>query len=1037
MERIKNIDNLEQVRKSIIASRKPDLPSITVCGGTGCRASGSEALAKELTALLKKNKLRGRVEFKMSGCHGFCQRGPVVVINPMGIFYQMVGRKNPKKDAGDIIRETIGKGKIVNRLLYEDPISRKKIANYSEIPFYKKQHRIALRDNGKIDPEKIEDYIEVGGYRSLGKALSMSPESILDEVKRSGLRGRGGGGFPTGQKWGFARNAPNREMRYIICNADEGDPGAFMDRSIMEGNPHAVIEGMLIGAIAIARGVSPVEGYIYIRAEYPLAVKNIQTAIRQAEEAGLLGDNILGSYFSFHIKVKEGAGAFVCGEETALMASIEGRRGMPRTRPPFPAISGLWGKPTNINNVETWANIPQIIERGADWYASIGTEKSKGTKVFSLVGKVKNSGLVEVPMGIPLKEIIYDIGGGILEDKQYKAAQTGGPSGGCIPAEFLDLPVDYENLTKIGSIMGSGGLVVMDEDTCMVDLARYFLTFTQSESCGKCVPCRLGTKQMLNILEDICAGRGRPGDIELLEELAATVKAASLCGLGQTAPNPVLTTIKYFRHEYEEHIYEKFCRAAVCRGIVRAPCTHTCPAGVDVPKYIRFVSAGRFDDALLTVRERIPFASVCGRVCFHPCEARCRRRLLDEAVSVRMIKRAAVDYGLKKAAETGKGARPSGKKIAIVGSGPAGLTAAYYLKKVKGHDVTVFESLPKPGGMLRYGIPRYRLPAGAIDVEINRIRKTGVKIKTNHPVENIQNLLKQGFDAVFAAFGAWRSVPLGIGPETEGVLDCLSFLRNLSMGKKVKLGERVAVVGGGNSAIDSARSAIRAGAKEVILLYRRTRMEMVADPDEIRDAEEEGVQIQFLTLPTRVTRDKKTGRLNLKCIKMKLGEIDSSGRRKPIPIEGSEFSLKVDRIISAIGQVPEIPPSWNKPIERGNRIIVNPKDLSTGIAGIFAGGDVVRGPSSVIEAISDGRRAAQAIDIYLGGNGEISETLAPSEPVELLVSPPEDAKARYRPTARHIRMERRRKTFDAVELRYTKDQAIEEASRCLRCDLEE
>ncbi len=568
MKRLSGIDELAQLRESILASKDPEQPALYICGGTGCRASGAEPLVDAVNNELKKQKLDKKVKVKMTGCHGLCEKGPIVIVEPQNIFYQMVGRKNPRKDAEEIIQQTILNNEIVERLLYVDPSSKEKIIHYHEIPFYKSQQRIALQFNGKIDNMSLDDYISVGGYSAMAKALTMEPEKIMQEVSDSGIRGRGGGGFPTGRKWGFARNAPNKEIRYLICNADEGDPGAFMDRSIMEGNPHAVLEGMTIGAMAIARGVSPVEAYIYIRAEYPLAVQTLRKALRDAEETGLLGDNILGSDFSFHIKVKLGAGAFVCGEETALIASVEGKRGMPRTRPPFPANSGLWGKPTNINNVETWASVPAIINNGSDWYSDIGTEKSTGTKVFSLVGKIKNSGLVEVPMGIKLRDIIFEIGGGVLGDKKFKAAQTGGPSGGCIPEDYLDLPVDFENLARIGSIMGSGGLVIMDEGTCMVDIAKYFLSFTQKESCGKCTPCRLGTKQMLNILEDICAGKGKEGDIELLEEIGNTVKAASLCGLGQTAPNPVLTTIKYFREEYEAHIYDHKCPAGVCPDLV-------------------------------------------------------------------------------------------------------------------------------------------------------------------------------------------------------------------------------------------------------------------------------------------------------------------------------------------------------------------------------------------------------------------------------------------------------------------------------------
>ncbi len=568
MEKIASISELQSLAEKIRASRDPNRPMVTICAGTGCRANGSMELAETLARELKARDLDVKVEIKLSGCHGLCQKGPVVVVDPQGIFYQEVGITDVERDVKDIIEQTIVGGELVKRLLYKDPNTKERVSNYNEIPFYARQMRIALKNNGKIDPRNIDDYIAVDGYQALAKVLAMDPEEVIDWMKRSGLRGRGGGGFPTGMKWGFCRNAPNKTMRYIICNADEGDPGAFMDRSIMEGDPHSVLEGMAIGAYAMSKGICPTAGYIYIRAEYPLAVENVSEAIRQAEERGVLGDNIMGTDYSFHIKLKEGAGAFVCGEETAMMASIEGDRGMPRPRPPFPANKGLFGKPSNINNVETWANVPKIILGGPDWYASIGTEKSKGTKVFSLVGKVQNCGLVEVPMGISLKEIIYDIGGGIPDRGEYKAAQTGGPSGGCLPIDMLDLPIDFEHLAEVGSIMGSGGLVVMDDKTCMVDIARYFLTFTQAESCGKCTPCRLGTKAMLDILNRITKGQGKPEDIDLLEELAHAIKSGSLCGLGQTAPNPVLTTLKYFRDEYEAHVNDKKCPAGACESLV-------------------------------------------------------------------------------------------------------------------------------------------------------------------------------------------------------------------------------------------------------------------------------------------------------------------------------------------------------------------------------------------------------------------------------------------------------------------------------------
>jgi NADH:ubiquinone oxidoreductase subunit F (NADH-binding)/(2Fe-2S) ferredoxin/NAD-dependent dihydropyrimidine dehydrogenase PreA subunit len=490
-----------------------------------------------------------------------CEFGPIVVVYPEGTFYSQV----KPEDVAEIVEEHLYKGRIVNRLLYKEPISAQKVCHYKEIPFYGKQHRIVLSNCGYINPDNIDEYISRDGYQALGKCITeMSPAAVIEEMKKSGLRGRGGGGFPTGLKWSFCAASPGNK-KYVICNADEGDPGAFMDRSILEGDPHAVLEGMMIGAYAMGAD----EGYIYCRAEYPLAIKRLQTAIHQATEYGLLGANVLGTDFSFDLHIKEGAGAFVCGEETALMASIEGQRGMPRPRPPFPAVKGLWGKPTNINNVETWANVPRIMLQGAECFAAMGTEKSKGTKVFALTGKVKNTGLVEVPMGITIREIVYEIGGGIIGDKKFKAVQIGGPSGGCLVEEHLDLPVDYESLTAAGAIMGSGGLVVLDESNCMVDTAKFFLEFTQRESCGKCVPCREGTKKMLDILTRITEGNGKPEDLDTLQYLGEQIKATSLCALGGTAPNPVLTTLKYFRHEYEAHINEKRCPAGACQSLLR------------------------------------------------------------------------------------------------------------------------------------------------------------------------------------------------------------------------------------------------------------------------------------------------------------------------------------------------------------------------------------------------------------------------------------------------------------------------------------
>ena len=610
MNRLSSPDELEAIRKSIIKSRRPNKPCITVCGGTGCHTLGSERVAAAFKQEIKQQGLKTKVDIRTTGCHGFCERGPLVVIKPENIFYQWVR----VEDVAEIISETVLKGNIIDRLLYTDPNTGKKVTLEQEVPFYKKQRRLVFGNNGLIDPNNIDDYLALGGYAALSNALfKMSTEAVIEEVKKSGLQGRGGGGFPTGIKWQTCRKAQG-DTKYIICNCDEGDPGAYMDRSLMEGNPHSVLEGMIIGAYAIGCQ----EGYIYIRNEYPLAVRNARIAIKQAEESGFLGKNILGSGFDFSIRINRGGGAFVCGESTALMASLEGKVGEPRAKYVHTVDKGLWDKPTTLNNVETWANVPLIINRGADWFSKIGTSGSKGTKIFSLVGKINNTGLVEVPMGMTLKEIIYDIGGGIPEGKRFKAVQTGGPSGGCIPESLLNLPVDFDELTKVGSMMGSGGMIVMDENSCMVDIAKYFLTFLEEESCGKCVPCREGIKRMREILTDITEGKGKEGDIELLEQLSAVIRDSSLCALGVTAPNPVLTSIRYFKDEYEAHIKDKRCPAGVCKELIHyliidekcmgcRLCEKACPTGA-----ITFVQKKK---PVILDQEKCIKCGVCYDVC--------------------------------------------------------------------------------------------------------------------------------------------------------------------------------------------------------------------------------------------------------------------------------------------------------------------------------------------------------------------------------------------------------------------------------------
>jgi NADH-quinone oxidoreductase subunit F len=883
----------------------------------------------------------------------------------------------------------------------------------------------------------IDDYLATGGYQSLRKVLfRMTPEQVIEEIRRAGLRGRGGAGFPTAIKWELCRKALG-SPKYMICNADEGDPGAFMDRAILEADPHSVLEGLIIASYAI--GAS--EGYVYCRAEKPLAIERLKIALKQIKEYGLVGDNILGSGFGFGIEIREGAGAFVCGEETALMMSIEGLRGMPRPRPPFPAQSGLDGKPTIINNVKTLATVPIIIERGADWYASIGTEKSKGTAVFALTGKVTNCGLVEVPMGTPLSKIIFDIGGGILRGKRFKAVQTGGPSGGCIPARFMDLPVDYESLTKLGSIMGSGGMVVMDEATCMVDVARFFLNFTQNESCGKCTPCRLGTRQMLEILTRITEGKGREQDIDTLLTIASTVKECSLCGLGQTSPNPVLTTINYFRDEYDAHIKEKRCPAAVCDALMISPCQHTCPVGINIPKYVAHIAAGEYQEAIDTIRERNPFPAICGRICHHPCEGKCRRGELEAPVAIRELKRFAADWSYR---HNGKEPEPFPKtksqRVAVVGAGPAGLGCAYFLAQM-GYPVTVFEALPVGGGMLAVAIPEFRLPREAIQQDIDYIAKRGVEIRYNTPINvnfTVEDLKKDGFSAIFIAAGAQRSQNIGIPGELEDIENFyygLRFLRDVKVGRAVRVGRRVAVIGGGNVALDSARTALRLGADEANIYYRRSREEMPVTEVEYDEALNEGIQVNFLVSPTRIVSSnwKVTG---LQCIHMRLGEPDEGGRRRPIPVEGSEFLIEADTVIAAVGQAPDH--SFLPPGSALERMVVDNNTLATNVPGVFAGGDFATGPGFVVEAIAAGRRGAIAIDKYLRGDTSRVEIYDLKSEVIKEVTKEEEETWEEQPRIKMPRLPvpERKRSFIEIEQGFSEEQARQEAKRCLRCDLE-
>lgn len=1030
MKRLLSLNDLENLRHQLLSAYNPNRLRIRICM-TGCRAHGAAEICQALRQEISRQGMAEAVEILETGCHGFCAGAPVMVIDPDDIFYQQV----KVEDVSEIVSQTLKNSQVVNHLLYCNPTTGERVIHTSEIPFYQKQLKIVLKNCGKIDPTNINQAIIKEAYSAFSRVLfQCRPEQVIEEVKKSGLRGRGGAGFPTGLKWELAARAGSGE-KFLVCNADEGDPGAFMDRAVLEGDPHRVLEGMLIGAYAIGAQ----RGFIYVRAEYPIAVRHLQIALQQAQEMGLLGDNILGTDFSFQLEIKEGAGAFVCGEETALIASLEGKRGMPRPRPPFPVQSGLWGKPTCINNVETFANIPTIINRGAQWYASLGTERSKGTKVFALAGKVNYTGLVEVPMGISLREIIYQVGGGIPRQRKFKAVQVGGPSGGCIPEQYLDLPVDYGALESVGAIMGSGGMIVMDEDICMVDIARFFMDFIQNESCGKCVPCRIGTQRMLEILTRITEGKGQPGDLELLEELARSVKDSALCGLGQTAPNPVLSTLRYFREEYESHLLKKHCPACTCKALFVSPCQHTCPLGTDVPTYVSLIAEGKFAAVRENIREKNPFPAICGRVCHHPCETRCRREKIDEPIAIRALKRFAMDYTSWRSPVVTRGKVLVNKnpEVGIVGAGPCGLTAAYFLSRW-GYQVTVWETLPQPGGMLRVGIPDYRLPKDILDKEIASLGE--LKIRTGYRVGkdiSWEELRKQ-YRAILIATGAHHNRKLGLsGEEMDGVLDGVSFLRDINLGRKIEIGPRVAVIGGGNVAIDAARCALRLGAGEVNILYRRTPQEMPAIPEEIDSALAEGIKISYLVNPRRILGNNRV--TGIECIRMRLGEYDRDGRRKPVQVEGSEFTLSMDTIIAAIGQVPDLsflPQEWG--IVSQGTIQVNPYTFATAMPGIFAGGDVVTGPATVIEAIAAGREAAISIDLYLRGKNLMADRPpAFFKMTKLGKRPEEELLPQSRVIIPVCDPESRIDNFEEVEHGLTRAQAVKEARRCLRCDLEE
>jgi NADH-quinone oxidoreductase subunit F len=1012
-----------------------DVPTVVINAGTCGQASGANDLIRMAKRDLLEKGLTEKVSLRITGCHGFCEMEPSLLMEPGGIFY-------PKVSPDDVSRiiEAAAAGDVIEDLLWEDPETGARIPSEGDVPFFKKQVRTLLSQNEKVDPIRVYNYIENDGYAALAKVLARGdPAWVLEEVKASGLRGRGGAGFPAGLKWQMLAERPNDGGKFLVCNADEGDPGAYMDRSLREGNPHSVIEAMLVGAYATGAD----RGVLYVRNEYPLAIKHLVIALRQARELGLLGENILGTDFSFDLDLVRGAGAFVCGEETALIRSIEGKMGEPRQRPPYPVEKGIDGKPTAINNVETWANIPVIIREGAAAFAKVGTETSKGTKIFSLVGKVKNTGLVEVPMGITIDEIVYDIGGGPSGKAPIKAVQTGGPSGGCIPVSMFDLAVDYDSLAKVGSIMGSGGMIVMDETTCMVDVARYFMNFLKDESCGKCFTCRKGTQRMYELLDDITEGRGTPEHLELLEELAPAVRDTTMCGLGNSAPNPVLTTLQYYRPEYERHIRDKKCDAFVCKDLVGAPCQAACPLGTEAWRYVALLEKGDYEGAYRVLREPNPLPSVCARVCNHPCEEKCKLGTTgEEPVAIRALKRFVTDRADPAAYEPKRAAEGDGKRVAVVGAGPAGLAAAHYLS-LAGRRVTIYEAEAKPGGMLVAAIPAYRLPRDVLEAEIDALLDDNVTLELNTVLGRdvtLDGLLGDGYDAVFLALGAHRSRKLEVpGEEAEGVYPSMRFLKAFNLHGEILARGRVGVVGGGNSAVDAARVAVRQeGVENVTIFYRRTRDEMPAYDEEIEAALDEGVELVTLVSPVEV--EQAEGRLaGVKFIKNELGDRDASGRRRPVAVAGSEYAVPLDTLVVAISEEPETEGAApGLDVTKWGTLQINPETFETARPGVFAGGDVVRGPNTVVEALADGKNAAAVIGRYL--RGEDLTVPAGVRLPEVYVAPAEEAEEEAPAAARavmpHLDAGKRVGNFAEVELGLTEGAARCEARRCLRCDLE-
>jgi NADH-quinone oxidoreductase subunit F len=1033
VRRLSKFDQLAFLRQALRTRAGLNEIVVRVCA-TGCRAFGSLNLITALRSEVHKRGLGALVEVRPTGCQWLCARPPVVSIDPMGIVYFGV----TVDDVDDLIGQTLVRGKPLERLCYRDPTTDALCSEREQIPFFN-QEDVVLTNCGIIDPTDINQYVQRNGYNALETVLSsMTPETVIDFVKRSGLRGRGSAGFPTGLKWEQTREE-RRVPKYVICNTDQGDPAGFLDRAILEGDPHSVLEGMIIAGYA----VGATRGYICCRAEYPIALEHLSMAVGQARQLGLIGENILGLPFTFDIEIIAGAGSFVCSQDTAMIASLEGRRAVPRPSPPYPSETGLGGQPTTINNVETLANIRHIILMGHERFAQTGTRRSKGTKVFSLSGQVVNSGLVEVTFGTTLRKMIYEIGGGIARGRRLKAVQMGGALGGCVAERHLDIPVGYGALDSVGATMGSGGMVVLDERTCMVELARTFMAFAAEESCGKCAPCRQGTRQMLEILTRLCRGEGREGDVDLLERIGKVVSSSALCGLGQNAPRTVLSTISHFREEYDEHVRDRRCRSGVCDRLIVSACRHTCPAGVDVPRFLAHISAGRYAEAGEVVRESHPFPAVCGRICRHPCETHCRRGDLEDPLALRLLMRFASDRCMEnEPAGAGPFAVTRKERVAVVGGGPAGLTCAYHLARL-GYAATVFEAKAEAGGMLTAVVPAFRLPPEILAREIEAVVRAGVELRTGSPISSdhtLEHLRRDGFAAVFIAAGARGSQRLGVpGEDTrDGLLYGLDFLRDARRGPAPALGDRIVVIGGGDTSVDAARTArrLRPGAS-ISIVCLESGGEMPALGSSVEQALAEDIRL----LPGLGVRRivEAGGRVQGVATQILDRIFDTGGRYDPAYLSGTEEIMSCDTVIVAARETPDesfMPAQSRLQRERWEALVVDRKRLTTNVPWIFAGGGFVTGAASVVDAIAAGARAARSIDGFLRGraaSGPVGledkrPAGAASDPVEPSDAP--RAKARLRET----RLEDL--GFDEVELCLSEEEARLEASRCLRCDIQ-